>query len=257
MAVNKRLRADLLAKLGVTKQRLSQRVQRVRSDHGPMDYEDGAYLLAHMEGMDLTKYLSKEVTDRIRGMVPRNGGSAPKPRAAKRAPASSRPIRIATEAEVADALLAASVATEAKQMAAVYPKFYVFENSVRSLIQRVLEAKHGKGWWSTNAVPTEVAKGVQQRKDDEGKKPWHGRRGKHEIHYTDFKDLRKLITHNWEAFKEIFQSQQWITQRLEELEHPRNVIAHNNPVSNRDQDRIELYYSDWIDLLKARRGLIP
>jgi hypothetical protein len=69
--------------------------------------------------------------------------------------------------------------------------------------------------------------------------------------------LRRLLVANWDEFSSIFPSQQWITQKLEELEAPRNVMAHNNPVSERDAKRIEVYSDDWIALINERRDLVP
>jgi hypothetical protein len=44
-------------------------------------------------------------------------------------------------------------ASEAKVMAEkVYPTIYIFENSVRDLIERVLQAQFGANWWTT-AIP--------------------------------------------------------------------------------------------------------
>jgi hypothetical protein len=257
MATDRKLRADLLKKLGVSKQRLSQLVAQVKRLYGPMTTEEGTYVLAHQRGLDLTKYLETATVDRIRAMLPKDGGptstAAPKSRSRQ---AATRPVRIAPSLEVVDAGLPGSVAKDAATMAGVYPKMYVFENSLRNVISRVLAAKHGRGWWA-KCAPDGVKKKVAERKAKEADKPWHGKRGSHEIYYSDFGDLRHLITKNWDEFKDIFPTQQWITQKLEELEPPRNVIAHNNPLSAKEQTRINLYSDDWIALLKAKSGLVP
>ena len=74
--------------------------------------------------------------------------------------------------------------------------------------------------------------------------------------YSEFTDLKNIISKNWEDFKNVFPSQQWIFQKLDELEHPRNVIAHNNPLGKDDTKRIELYFADWVSLLRLKRDLI-
>lgn len=80
MATDPRLRADLLKKLGgVTRSRLHQRVADLKLEHGPMSTEDATYVLAHIQGLDLAKYLNRETFDRIRGMVPRSGAQAAAP----------------------------------------------------------------------------------------------------------------------------------------------------------------------------------
>ena len=67
---------DLLAKLKVSPQRLSQLVAEVKTKHGPMSKTDGTYVLAHMRGMDLSKYLDQETRDRIWTLVPRGTHAA-------------------------------------------------------------------------------------------------------------------------------------------------------------------------------------
>jgi hypothetical protein len=142
-----------------------------------------------------------------------------------------------------------------KKMAQVYPLQYILENSLRVVIKKVLEKKYSKNWWG-NKVKTEIKNRVEDRKLKEDKQPWHGKRGQHEIFYSDFSDLKSIISKNWDDFKTIFPSQQWIIQRLDDLEHPRNIIAHNNPLSEDDKKRIGLYLSDWLKLLGQKRNLI-
>lgn len=258
MATNKKLLNDLLTKLNVTPQRLSQKRQEVKRLYGPMSTEEATYFIAHQEGLDLTKYLEPDLVDRIRGLVPKPSiGSAPTSTARPKKAKSARttPIRITPNSEPVDALLSASIARDSKMMATIYPTFYVLENSLRLVIKRILEERHGKEWWS-DCVPSDVQNRVNGRKKDERSKPWHGKRGAHEIFYSDFKDLRSILEKNWADFAELFPSRPWITQKLDELEAPRNIIAHNNPLNTVDQQRIELYFHDWIELLKDRRELI-
>lgn len=264
MAADPKLRSDLLKKLGgVTPQRLYQLVGDLKRDHGPMSTEDAMYVLAHQKKLDLTKYIDdRAAVDRIRSMVPRgNGAQAPAPPPKKAAPIStaSRPsklVRAGATGSAVDLKLSAAVADEAARMAELYPKMYLLENSIRSVINRVLTAKHGKDWWDTQA-PSGVRKLVQGRKDKEDNVPWHGKRGAHEIYYSDFSDLRNVIEKNWSDFDPIIHKQQWINQWLEELEPARNTLAHNNPVSDNEQKRIEVFYNDWAALIEANRTAIP
>lgn len=264
MAANAKLRAELLKKLGgVTPQRLYQLVRDLKRDHGPMSTEDATYVLAHMKGLDLTKYIDdRAAVDRIRGMVPRVNGpqpATPAPKKAAPTPTGSRPsklVRVGATGTAVDLKLSAAVADEAARMAELYPKMYLLENSIRSVINRVLSAKHGKDWWDTQ-VPSAVRKLVQGRKDKEDKVPWHGKRGAHEIYYSDFSDLRNIIEKNWVDFDPIIHKQQWINQWLEELEPARNTLAHNNPVSENEQKRIEVFYNDWAALIEANKTAIP
>jgi hypothetical protein len=264
MAADRRLREDLLKKLGgVTASRMYQLAAELKANHGPMGTDDAVYVLAHQKGLDLTKYIDDKVAvDRIRGLVPRGNGPAPTPVPTKKAaptPTGSRPSKLVRVGETGSAVelkLSAAVADEAARMAELYPKMYLLENSIRSVINRVLTAKHGTDWWATQA-PSAVRKLVQGRKDKEDKVPWHGKRGAHEIYYSDFSDLRNIIEKNWVDFDPIIHKQQWINQWLEELEPARNTLAHNNPVSENEQKRIEVFYADWAALIEANKTAIP
>lgn len=260
MATNRELRTALLKKLGVTPQRLSQRVAQVKRLYGPMSTEDGTYVLAHQEGLDLTKYLDRSTVDRVRGLVPTAVASTTPPSAVRRQTpraksSSTRPVRVAPSLELVDAMLPASVAEAASRMATVYPKVYIFENSIRNVITRVLSAKHGKDWWK-KCTPSKVQTRVADRRAKEADTPWHGKRGTDDIYYSDFSNLGDIITKNWTEFAPIFVKQSWIT-KLEELEAPRNIVAHNNPLSKQEETRVDLYFNDWIALLNERKDLVP
>jgi len=258
MATNRNLRAALLDRLKVTPQRLSQRVKQVKLERGPMSTEDATYVIAHEQAMDLTKYLDPLTVDRVRGLVARaaqeTGPASAKKRYARRP--GSPVVRIEPDVPEVDALLSTTLAGDARRMAAIYPKYYVLENSIRVVIMRVLETKYGNRWWRTR-VPQPVQDRVTGRKQQESNRPWHGKRGQHEIFYSDFGDLSKIITRNWDEFRTFFPSQAWISQRLEDLEHPRNVMAHHNALSPEDEQRINLYFSDWASLVQSRRDQIP
>lgn len=258
MPTDKKLRSALLKRLKVTQQRLSQRVMQMKGDHGPMSAEDATYVIAHLEGLDLTRYLDASTVHRIRTIVPT---STPPPQGTlttRRKPRARRQVLISVSPSLPqiDAFLSSTMATDAAKMAELYPKYYVLENSIRIVITRILEHKYGPGWWQTQ-VEIRVRQNVAKRKAKEKNQPWHGKRGRHEIFYSDFGDLKKIILRNWQDFKDLFPSQPWISQKLDELETPRNIMAHHNPVTKRDLDRIDVYFQDWVDLIQNRRDLIP
>ncbi len=138
----------------------------------------------------------------------------------------------------------------------VYPLLYVFENSARTLVARVLRARHGSDWWESR-VPERIRNVVKLRKDDEAKNPWHGKRGASQISYTDLEQLGSIVQSNWGDFKAIFPTLNWLTQRLAEIAQSRNPVAHMNPVKKQDANRIRLYVKDWQELMTARREVIP
>lgn len=125
-----------------------------------------------------------------------------------------------------------------------YLAFFCLENGVRDLVRERLAENHGADWWDSCA-PTGIQTKVAQRREKEGASRWHARRGEHPIHYTDFGDLKSLITSNWADFEDLLPDQNWVTSRLDELEVSRNIIAHSNTLPDREVDRIRLYLDDW------------
>ncbi|MCK4816327.1 hypothetical protein KA005_11210 [bacterium] len=260
MATNSKLRAALLSRLGISPQALSQRVKKIKNNYGPMSTEDATYVIAHLEKIDITKYLEPSIVDRIRSILPDNHIKKTPPSRKKDKSEVKKQvtikINIGSSLQKCDALLSTTLAEDARKMANLYPKYYILENSIRVVIKRILENNHGDKWWDTR-VPRPVCDNVEDRKRKEAKNPWHGKRGQHEIFYSGFGDLKRIILNNWGDFKDLFPSQPWITQKLAELEHPRNVLAHHNPVSTTDQQRIDLYFHDWISLVQSHSQLIP
>jgi hypothetical protein len=126
-----------------------------------------------------------------------------------------------------------------------YLAFFCLENSVRELVADRLSENHGSNWWD-ECSNSSMRSRVQSRREKEGENRWHVRRGEHEIYYTDFGDLKLLITNNWADFEDLFPDQNWISSRLDELEASRNIIAHSNLLEEREVERIRLYLSDWI-----------
>ena len=221
MPIDRQLRAALLAKLGVTKQRLSQKVSDMKRKRGPIASEEAAYVIAHLEGIDLSRYLDKETIGHIRGLVPRESAApilaTPAPSEGTRRRGQS--VRIAAGLPTVNIELAPSVLQDAKRMSQIYAKTYLSENSVRSVIVRVMTAKHGKDW-STRVAPAAVQRLVEGRKANEAKKPWHGKRAAHEIYYTDFGDLRKIILSQWDdALEPVFGEQQKVNNMLGNSSH--------------------------------------
>lgn len=58
------------------------------------------------------------------------------------------------------------------------------------------------------------------------------------------RDLEEIILNNWEIFEPYFIDQEQIENKLEELEIPRNIIAHNRVIPITELHRIDVYASD-------------
>jgi hypothetical protein len=266
MATNAAVKKSLLGKLNVTPQRLSQLAQKRKAEL-PMTTEQAVYTLAHEKGIDLSKHLSREETAEVRELVaqlrsgsarsvpttPPNGGQARK--------TSPRPVLITIAGVKVEKLpgMTATHANEAKQMAEkVYPALYVFENSARDVITRVLKAAVGDDWWD-KVVPQKVKDKASGRKRDEAKDPWHGKRGAALIDYLDLTDLPSIVSapKAWPHLKSILGRPSWFQELVNELNVSRRVAAHMNPLEPDDVKNVEAAFRKWAKVLKATSDLIP
>lgn len=147
-------------------------------------------------------------------------------------------------------LIPQELINKAQQNTEVYPALFIFENSIRNFIQKILERRYGKKWWE-NKVNKHTKESVEQRMKSEIMNPWHGHRGAHEIHYADFSELAVIIRNNAVDFNPYFKRIKgkmfWLTQKLDELAMSRNNIAHVSPLRKRDRERFLLYFQDWYE----------
>lgn len=132
----------------------------------------------------------------------------------------------------------------AEKMAYVYGVFYCFENLVRDLVAQRMEERKGSNWW--DYVPDNVKKRVEQKRNDTQKNRWHQAVFQSNVDLPLFGDLASIIIKEWQEFEDLFPSQSWVKQRLDELERSRNVIAHANLLPDAEIERIERYLEDWV-----------
>src|SRR5574341_761283 len=226
--------------------------------------EEGIYLLAARNGINLTKYLSPEKLKQIRDLLfqlkqsvqtvqPQTDGSK------RKTVIKNVTVNISKDISLKNSLLPDKVLKEAKDMAEkVYPLLYFFENSAREVINRVMRHAHGDNWWDTDTkVSSDIRRTVKDRISKEDKNPWHGKRGVHPIYYTDLEHLGLIVKNNWPLFKNIFPDQEWFLQRIKEISHSRNPVAHMNPLSKADIERIKVYTREWEKQLAQKKGAIP
>lgn len=133
----------------------------------------------------------------------------------------------------------------ALEMARLYAVLHAFENEIRSLIRDTLDEQLAPNWWDTAAVPNSVKKMAESRQKTAEKDSWlEGAKGDR-LEFVDFGDLSAIILQNWDCFKALMPSQDWIKQRMTELEKARNFIAHNRMLLPSEFQRIYMYISDW------------
>lgn len=164
---------------------------------------------------------------------------------------TSHPVPIQIGTRVAEILLLTpTLVKQANEMAGVYPLVYVLENSFRQLIFKNLGNKYGGDWWDQSNIPGDIRKKVASRLKQEDENRWHSKRGAHPVFYTDLNDIGAIIINNWREFKDVFKKQYRLQAKLEEIELSRNIIAHNNPLPDKEIKRLKLNFDDWTRVLK-------
>ncbi|BCX03855.1 MAG: hypothetical protein KatS3mg053_1793 [Candidatus Roseilinea sp.] len=245
--IDRKVRRELLRKLKVSRQAIFQRAKRLKEKYGPMTTDEAVYIIAHIEGIDLAKYLPLETLDRIRSLVPRDikpQSSMPEgaPQKAistkKRKGAVSYPLVKATFIQQAVAL-----GEEA------YPQIVVLENSIRALIEQRLSAISAN-WW-TDLVPASVRTSVQRTIDKEKRYPYREKRGQNPLVYCNFADLKEIVTANHSEFRDVIPDLEWFKTKMDEVYMARNNLAHSVLLTKDDMTRIALFYRDWARLLEA------
>lgn len=146
-----------------------------------------------------------------------------------------------------EALSAFGVARRASalEMARLYAVLHAFENELRSFIRDRLEEEVGSNWFSTNTIPKKILTKIENRRGEWKRNSWlEGVMGG-DLEFADFGDLASIIIENWEYFRDIIPSQDWVRQRMFELEKARNFIAHNRILLPAEFQRMYMYVSDW------------
>jgi hypothetical protein len=266
MATNAKIKKALLDKLGVTPRRLSQ-LAKARKQQLPMSTEHAVYTIAFENGIDVAKELGPETTTEVQRLVSlmRSSGSSNASSSANNVTSKARAggskvvkVSIAGVDVGKIPALNPSHATEAQMMAErVYPLVYIFENSVRDLIERVLKAQFGSDWWEKGVTkdPKETAK---KHLEAEKKDPWHSKRGRRPIDYVFLNELWAIIKHQWKLFSPLFPDQPWIqTLITRDMNVSRIVLAHMNPLGDDDVKAIEASFRKWVRQLEAVESLIP
>ncbi len=232
---------------GRSKRRIYEMIDDTRKKHKfAISKETAAYLVAADYGIDISKEVSVDELGKVREVSRIQQPVAEASRSFSSKRGKTQPINMQIgQLRIEDIPLPKKLVEEANDMSKVYPVVYLFENSIRQLILSVMQKKHGQHWWSSKA-PLKARQKVEERKRNEDKNRWHCKRGSHDAYYTDIDDLTSIITNNWEDFKYILPSMDWVRVKISEIEQSRNVIAHNNPLAKRDRDRINVDFLDWV-----------
>ena len=206
-----------------------------------------AIAVAAENGVNITKYASHEDLVAIRQA---RGSSSPHSQLETRSPSSRLSVkRPKSDSGFPDPFVDASVVSSGHRNAELYPIVYIFENSVRNVVSIIMQSAFGEDWWE-HKVSESIRRSVTIRQSEEKQYPWHSQRGAAPIFYTDISDLRTIINTYNKEFKKFFGKIPRVEMWIEEIEKTRNILAHNNPVSKKDRDRLTVFARDWSELSK-------
>lgn len=268
----RQVHSALQQKLGVTARAVNMRKTKLQGLVAMPD-DVALYVEAQREGVPVHKWVKDaDVLAQVASFAERvaakeaparekpttGGSSTPAARRGRRASGTTVALTIAGVRIGTLPGLKPSHAREAKVMAEkVYPALYIFENSVRDMIERVLEAEFGSDWW-TKAVPPKVRQKADEHKAGEESDPWHGRRGNRELDYLLLSQLWDIIKHQWPLFAPFFPDQAWVqTIITRDMNVSRRVLAHMNPLSADDISNVENAFRKWARQLQAVGGQLP
>lgn len=248
--INREVFRLLSERLNLSTSGLYKAIRKIKSQISyAYSTEIAAYILAADNDIDITKYVKPEQLVQVREARSTKmiRVTHPQPRTSK--VEKKVAVKLDKDFEISCPNVPDSVLKDARRMQKVYPYFYVFENSIRYFIRHTLENRYGKDWWSRRVNST-IRNKALQRQSKEGRNRWHGKRGDHPILYVNIDHLRKIITSNFDDFKDrlpdIGRPIEWLTNRIEEIELSRNIIAHHNPLTNDDIARVKMYFKEWV-----------
>lgn len=240
----------------VTPRAIGYRASKIDKIYGPFSDEIAYGIVAQQSGVEVSKIISDtKILEQIRDQIDRIAeleSTLQKPKT--KTIVITKIVQIAKEIQLSDPILDSKVIDDAKEMTIQYAQLYIFENSVREVVNRVLSKRIGSNWWSRANVNKEIFDTVQGRIKNEEQNPWHGRRGAHPIYYTDLSHLIKLFRRYWSYFSDIFPRQEWISEKLEQISFSRNIVDHHNPLSKQDRNRLTMNLKDWQNQIVANKN---
>ena len=109
--------------------------------------------------------------------------------------------------------------------------FSTVESSLRDVIERVLEAKHGADWLEHAGIPDGRLEKWKTRREEEQKRRPGGQTEGRLIHFTNLEDLIDIVRKNWDkGFSECFGKLRRFEEYAGRLADLRNPDAHSRPL---------------------------
>ncbi|MGH9555117.1 MAG: hypothetical protein ACRD2Y_04770 [Terriglobales bacterium] len=250
------LRNSLMAKLHVKRAQFYNRIREVANRYS-LTTAEATMLLAAQNRINLTKLsLPQESLEKIRPLLVVHTQNAPPSTRSKVARRNERPgsLKEIKPADVPQAVLDSKKISEGNEMALVYQRLYVLENSIRQFITQIMQAKHGPDWWERRVTsgPRDTAK---RRMSDEERDTWHQRRGKNPPDYLDLNQLPAIVRNNQDCFiPDFLPTLQWFEAFINELYASRCVVCHMNPLDRNNIAAVEVRFNHWKKLVLSKQA---
>jgi hypothetical protein len=148
-----------------------------------------------------------------------------------------------TERSIIRELVPEDIIEKAKEMAEVYVYLYCVENTLRHFVKIVCSQIYGSDYMKKIKIPKDIQTKIKRRKKDAEKHKWLTIRGDEDLFYLDIEDIGRIIQSNWDIFKEFFPDQNWIVQRIREIQDMRNPVAHNCYIGETERTLLRGYYN--------------
>lgn len=256
--IDKKLLEIIKSKKKTTEQAIYAGIKEIRKKHKNLiSKEDASYIYATDIGIDVHKFLKNdpETANRILSLLQNNNGNANTNSVMKPKSTSAvitKEIRI-KDIVIKDPLLPSSVLDDAAKLSVVYVQLYVFENSIRNFLKKVLDKHYPSGWWDEGRIGKPFDK-ANSRRADEDNNPWHGKRNPNNmLDYLDLIELNKVVDKNTDVltpyFSKLTGKLDWLKFKIEEIYKSRCIIAHNNPLAKDDIERVKVICRDWQKML--------
>lgn len=116
---------------------------------------------------------------------------------------------------------------------------FICENILRKFIIKALK---DNGYPSIDSIGNKkLSKRIKNRKNKELNQNYLPVRGDHDIYYLDLVELNRIFINLWnDCFKDKFERQSWICERIESLYSIRNRVAHNSGyLTNNELNSVE------------------
>jgi len=242
---------------------LSRRVKAVKR-RLPMRTKVAQAIVAHGAGDQPDRFLDGDDLEEVQQTMAKLGGApssanGPRPKRAK-GPVTRVMNFKAFGIKTSDPFLDKGKLDEAVEMSKAYPVLYVLENSIRTVIKGVMEAKYGADWWNnelTSAKANELKNKVNARLKKEEQQSWHQRRGAHPIDYVDLADLLVIAQSKRDLFFDrLLGDEKWFESLVSETSPSRNVLCHMNPLVDHSVTALEVRLTQWHNHLKQREAEI-